>query len=380
MIPRIFVSSTYYDLKHVRERLEKFIDNYGFEPILFESDNVTYQHGKEIDHSAYYEVGLCHLMILIVGGRYGASSTPDKVIEERKKYDDDYISITRKEFETAIFKNIPVLIFIDKNVYGEYQTYKKNQDLIDELNLAKLRTKDVQKFTFANVDHVNVFKFIDVLRSNPIKTFERVEEIENYIKAQLSGMFYLYLESLKKNSDDNVILDTIAQLNNVTLRMNEMLSSIGREILRKDEKEYEKVIESQLEIMMGFFVDQFNSTIEFENTLTDAKSKSIDYYMVSKIIYEDTLKVEIPLVLNNSTWAENNKFIKDNQNKILSEVQLKLANICNNLIIKKYNFRKLNIDFKVKVLPFIKNDHDEDLLIKRIQSVITNKLDDVLPF
>jgi hypothetical protein len=37
MIPRVFVSSTYYDLKHVRERIEKFIDNYGFEPVLFDT-------------------------------------------------------------------------------------------------------------------------------------------------------------------------------------------------------------------------------------------------------------------------------------------------------------------------------------------------------
>jgi len=69
MVPRVFVSSTYLDLKHVRQRIEKFIENYGFEPILFERDKVTYQHGKAIDQSAYYEVGLCHIMILIIGGR-----------------------------------------------------------------------------------------------------------------------------------------------------------------------------------------------------------------------------------------------------------------------------------------------------------------------
>ena len=38
--PRVFVSSTYYDLKYVRERLERFISAYCFDPILFESDEV----------------------------------------------------------------------------------------------------------------------------------------------------------------------------------------------------------------------------------------------------------------------------------------------------------------------------------------------------
>lgn len=34
--PRVFLSSTYYDLKHVRERIERFLANFGMEPVLFE--------------------------------------------------------------------------------------------------------------------------------------------------------------------------------------------------------------------------------------------------------------------------------------------------------------------------------------------------------
>ena len=34
--PRIFVSSTYYDLKHIRASLSLFIDSLGYESILFE--------------------------------------------------------------------------------------------------------------------------------------------------------------------------------------------------------------------------------------------------------------------------------------------------------------------------------------------------------
>jgi hypothetical protein len=32
--PRVFVSSTYYDLKHLRSAIEAFIDSLGYEPIL----------------------------------------------------------------------------------------------------------------------------------------------------------------------------------------------------------------------------------------------------------------------------------------------------------------------------------------------------------
>jgi hypothetical protein len=35
--PRVFVISTYYDLKHIRNSLEAFIESLGYDPVLFES-------------------------------------------------------------------------------------------------------------------------------------------------------------------------------------------------------------------------------------------------------------------------------------------------------------------------------------------------------
>lgn len=379
MIPRVFVSSTYYDLKHVRERIEKFIYNYGFEPILFESDKVTYQHGKDIDHSAYFEVGLCHIMVLIVGGRYGSPSSQQKLDEERKKYDEDYISITRKEFETAAERNIPILIFIDKNVYSEFQTYKENQEYFEELYIQK--TKESNGFKFAHVDHVNVFRFIDGIRTKPIKTFEKVEEIEDYIKAQLSGMFYLYLESLKKQSDDNKILDAVAELNNVTLRMNEMLSSVGKEILGKDKEEYERVIESQLKIMIDFFGEQFRSSIDFENYFSEELLEQLDLESVAKILYTEGLKGNLPLPTfgKKTSFKEMHKFIVDADAMISSEIQSKLYKIHPDLVLKKFDFRTLNRVLREKVLPFIKDSVDESIILNEIKNEIKLKLEE-FPF
>ena len=48
--PRVFLSSTYYDLKHVRERIERFLANFGMEPVLFESDNVTFEFNKPLTY------------------------------------------------------------------------------------------------------------------------------------------------------------------------------------------------------------------------------------------------------------------------------------------------------------------------------------------
>ena len=126
MKPRIFVSSTYYDLKYIRENIQKFIEKFNFESVLSEAGDITFEHGKELDESCYEAVKQCHMMILIVGGRYGSAASSEK---HRKKYDSEYISITRKEVETAFEMNLPVFIFVEKNVYAEFQTFLKNRDV-----------------------------------------------------------------------------------------------------------------------------------------------------------------------------------------------------------------------------------------------------------
>lgn len=380
MIPRVFVSSTYFDLKHVRERIEKFIENYGFEPILFESDKVTYQHEKEIDHSAYYEVGLCHIMVLIVGGRYGSPTSKKKQDEERKKYDENYISITRKEFETATQKNIPVLIFVDKNVHGEYQTYKENQEYFDELYSSKTKeSKDQKIFKFAHVDHINVFKFIDLIRTKPIKTFEKVEEIESYIKSQLSGMFYLYLESLKKESYDSKVLDTVAELNNITLRMNEMLTSVGKEILGKDKKEFEKVIENQLKIMISFFIDNFRKSIDFvdEYKISKTDSKKIDFDKITNLIYNITLKDNNTKIL--SGIGDADLPISVLEAKVIIYLNEEISKIADRIIIKQFNFLGQNRAFHKKVLPFLITTNDKKQFYEALKNSIRFRIEE-LPF
>ena len=251
--PRVFLSSTYYDLKHVRERIERFLVNFGMEPVLFENDNVTFEFNKPLDLSCYNEVKTCQMMVLIVGGRYGSTASGEKVSQDKKELYEQYVSITRKEHETATMAGIPSFVFIDKNVYAEYQTYKKNKKIFE----------DKIQFNFAHVDDINIFKFISILEpTTAIKTFDHVEEIENYIENQLSGMLFLYLQQLQRRKKDDEMLDAISSLENISQRMNEMLSAIGRNIL-KDSGDYTKVIYNQNLIIFRFFRDYFYSNISF---------------------------------------------------------------------------------------------------------------------
>lgn len=381
MKPRIFVSSTYYDLKHVRERLEHFIDNYGFESVLFESDKVTYEFDKPIDISAYNEVKLYHVMILIVGGRYGSSATNGSLKDDIKKYEQDYISVTRKEFETALEKNIPLFIFIEKNVLSEYRTFKENQDFFENMkDYENKNDKKSAEFKFAHVDSVNVFKFIDLLITKPIKSFEKIEQIENYLQSQFAGLFYLYLDGLQKQKEVLKVLNSVEELNNVTLRMNTMLTSVGEKILGKDNQEYEEVIEEQFTIISDFFCEQLydfliakitvNSDIDVGFELTESQINLITNFM-----YENILIEEIDFQ-NFKSRNERALFIKKFNLEKISMFNLFLENNEIPFTLEYCNLVTLNNMFYQKVKPYIQSEKSieifKDNLNNQIDFLFTN--------
>jgi hypothetical protein len=176
--PRVFVSSTYYDLKHIRSSLDLFIETFGYESVLSEKGNIAFTHDRPLDDSCYREAASADIFVLIVGGRYGSEATS---VEKKppRSFFDQYDSITRNEYETAVGRDIPIYILIEAGVYSEYQTF--------------LRNKDNSSITYAHVDSVNVFHLIeDILarpRNNPIHTFERFADIESWLREQWAGMF-----------------------------------------------------------------------------------------------------------------------------------------------------------------------------------------------
>jgi len=74
--PRVFVSSTYYDLKHLRSSLENFVESLGFDPVLSEKGDIAYLPDVPLDESCYREVRNADIYVLIVGGSWAAAGPP----------------------------------------------------------------------------------------------------------------------------------------------------------------------------------------------------------------------------------------------------------------------------------------------------------------
>lgn len=288
MKPRIFVSSTFYDLKAVREDLYHFIRQYNYEPIESERGDIGYVPGQDLDKSCYSAMKDCDMAILIIGGRYGSPATDEGSESE------DYISVTHKEFRTAIKNGIPVYAFIEQAVSTEYDLYRLNKE----------RFRDPKfQFEFGAVDNICIFKFIAELKNIsgiPIVSFSKMQDIKEYLSIQWADMFKKYLELLRKKSTDKKMTDSVEQMRILMDKMNVMLDTVGKKILTdEDSNEYESVVEKQtilsvaanlvdsLELSEGSFIEDIEERKLYIYKLVNALRDSIKTDVWEKYQNED---------------------------------------------------------------------------------------------
>ncbi len=247
--PRIFISSTFYDLKHIRSSIENFIDSIGYESILSEKGSIAFNPDIPLDESCYRELQTCDIFVLIMGGRYGSPNS----IEDKSKlgnFYSRYESITKTEYENAVKKNIPVYILIEKSVYSEYDTFKYN--------------RENDSIKYAHVDSVNVFNFIEEIlnqpRNNPIHQFERHIDIEGWLKQQWAGLFQELIRKRKTESEIAELSKEVKELSNINTTLKRYLEELvsttdnikGNEIIKDEEKRLTKS-----RIMNKFFNHEF---------------------------------------------------------------------------------------------------------------------------
>lgn len=235
MKPRIFVSSTFYDLKYIREELSNYIKVHDFEPIMFEDSDIGYTPGRPLDESCYDAMRSADMVVLIIGGEYGSVASEDSV-----KDFEEYISVTRKEFRTALESGIPIFCMIDSNVNTEYGVYDANSENIEDNGLP---------IKFKTTKNINVFRFIKEIRtfgSVPIQEFKNVSEIKEFLGKQWADMFKNYLGILKNRTENKKLENSVKEMSKLIQKMDLMLDNVGKNILTKNNSsDYEKVVNQQ---------------------------------------------------------------------------------------------------------------------------------------
>jgi len=178
--PRIFISSTYYDLKHVREIIREFVKDIGYEPILSEFSDIFYQPGDTVQNSCLREISSCDIFVLIVGKRYGSY------------FPDDSLSITHREYIEAQNQSIPIYSFVDLDVLHDYEFHNKNTG--------------ADKCNYRVVEDTNIFSLINDIQEastdNALIAFTSIADILNHLKKQWASLFknFLQSEQLKLNT------------------------------------------------------------------------------------------------------------------------------------------------------------------------------------
>lgn len=214
-IPRVFVSSTYYDLKHMRSSLEKFIESLGFEAILSEKGSIAYSPDRPLDESCYKEAEGADIFVLIMGGRYGSASSSENKKPE-KKFFERYDSITKKEFEAAVAADVPIFIAVDRAVHVEYETFLKNR-----------ASETVQ---YAHVQNVNVFVLLEAIlnmpKNNPVFTFDKPAEVEDWLRLQWAGLFGEMLRTRTEQAQLASLASQVANLSEVNKTLKVYLEEV----------------------------------------------------------------------------------------------------------------------------------------------------------
>lgn len=167
-LPRVFISSTYYDLKQVRNNIGDFIKGLGYEPIMHEKSGVAYTQNTPLENDCYNELSTCDIVVCILGNHFGSKSSEND------------LSITMNELETAIKHKKKIYVFISNDVFIENRTYEIN--------------KDNGTFKSAYTDDIKIHDFICSLNAKAntylvVTPFENTEQIVQTLKSQFAGLF-----------------------------------------------------------------------------------------------------------------------------------------------------------------------------------------------
>lgn len=213
--PRVFISSTCYDLSEVRDSLIGFFQNFGFDCTLSERGDVFYHPDLHTHDSCLGEVSNCQLFVLIIRGRFGGN------------YKRESKSITNAEYAAARKLDIPTFTFIKQEVLNDHNIWQKNKE--------KKFSSSIEYPSIDKQEHAkDIFGFIDQVRlsgtNNSFFGFNLAKDIHEKLRKQLAGMFFDFLSNRKISKQIENTNKSIADLSAASNKIEELVKNIYRQI------------------------------------------------------------------------------------------------------------------------------------------------------
>lgn len=236
-IPRVFVSSTCYDLKYIRENLKFFIGNMGFEAVLSEEGNVFYNPKLNVQDACLEEVPTCQIFVLIIGGRFGSN------------YRESPNSITNEEYWKAVKSSVPIFALVDQAVYSQYFVYIQNKENPEI---------DASKINYPAVDSIKIFNFMEEIqntsKNNALVPFRDYTDLETYLKQQWAGMMYNFLMQQGESERVANTLSTLTEMSDrIEFLSKQILASVGKNINSLNVKIYNQMLGHDSITDLGYF-------------------------------------------------------------------------------------------------------------------------------
>lgn len=304
--PKVFISSTCYDLKYIRDNLRYFISTLGYEPILSEDGAVFFDPNNHTHDSCLTEIPNCQLFVLIIGGRHGG------------KFQGTEDSITNMEYREAIKNRIPVFTLVESGVLHDHHSYSNNKKNIEI---------DLKKFHFPSSDSIKIFEFIDEVRkassNNALIPFRDFNDIESYLRKQWAGMMYKFLTETSAAQKVQNTLDTLKEMNEkIEFLTNKILNDVGQQ-------------KSKDAIFLYDYIYQSDFVKDFKGFTKDQEF-NLQKFLISKSLDDFLEKMQI--LINPDMNLDIEKYFEKGYKsiKFVSE-EKRLDNLRENFIIlKKY--------------------------------------------
>jgi Domain of unknown function (DUF4062) len=223
--PSVFISSTFYDLRYIRENLLFFVRSLGYNPILSEKGTIFFDPQRDAADAAVAEVPNCQMFVLVIGGRFGSELL------------DSGRSVTNAEYQQAIRMRIPVFALVEQGAYSDFEVWQANRG-VDALG----------SIVFPNADDPRIFEFIEEVRSqavnNALTPFHDFADIENYLKSQWASLLHSFLADV---NEEKRVAETLSGLE----RVSERVEILSRQILESVGTTEAKLMADLYDYMLG---------------------------------------------------------------------------------------------------------------------------------